>query len=258
MTVETVNRAPHAQTERVNRDNWQIPWQNETLHTLKVTLAFGFCRAKESQRFDVLPHPFTKTHSFVSGEFLPNFLGNNGNIRKLVWSMTCWRFIWRNQSNSTSEKGHVKCVKRKCWNQKFCRETVLEYLSRKWDISEGCAQITGEVIKIFLALLARGNTQGKLLLSARLVLFSGALMWQISLQENYKLENLIWSAIWDIQILPLSACSPERTLCRAHFCRGGSPCFTCAPTRESSKIRECFEKQQVVHPANRLWRWISH
>lgn len=45
------------------------------------------------------------------------------------------------------------------------------------EIYQSTTQITGELIKIFfLALLARGNTQGKLLSSARLVLFWGSLM----------------------------------------------------------------------------------
>lgn len=45
------------------------------------------------------------------------------------------------------------------------------------EIYQSTTQITGELIKIFfLALLVRGYTRGKLLLSARLVLFSGALV----------------------------------------------------------------------------------
>lgn len=169
-----MNLTLHAQTEGVNRDNWQIPWWNEMLRTLKVTSVFAFCLAKESQHFWCIASPLHKNTFFLSGEFLPNFPDNNSNIGKLAWSMTCWHFIWRNQSKRVHEMCQMKLLKSKVWWECFWNIYHIN------EIYESATQITGELIKIFfLALLVRGNTQGKLLLSARLVLFSGALMWKI-------------------------------------------------------------------------------
>lgn len=76
--VKTMNLTLHAQTERVYRDNWQIPWRNEMLRMLKVTSVFAFCLAKESQHFDVLPHPCTKIHSFCQVNSFPISQGTRG------------------------------------------------------------------------------------------------------------------------------------------------------------------------------------
>lgn len=133
--VETMNLTLHAQTERVNWDNWQIPWRNEMLRTLKVTSVFAFCLAKEPQHFDVLPHPGRETHSFCQVNSFPIFqatIVTSGN----------WFDPWRvdisfgdiNQ-NVPAKRGREMC-QMKLLKSKVLWEWCLEYLSGKWDISE--------------------------------------------------------------------------------------------------------------------------
>lgn len=128
-----VHESNPACTDRVYRDNWQIPGWNEMLCILKVTSVFAFCLEKESQHFDVLPRPCTKNTFFLSGAFLPNFPGNSGTLGN-------WFDPWHvNISFGESIKIYQE-KKEGTWN--VSNETaaiksfmVLEYLSSKWDIS---------------------------------------------------------------------------------------------------------------------------
>lgn len=71
--VKTTIPTLHAQTEWVIRDKWQIARRNEMLCTLKATSVFAFCLARESQHFDVLPHPYSKMHSLCQVNSFPIF-----------------------------------------------------------------------------------------------------------------------------------------------------------------------------------------
>lgn len=113
-------------------------------------------------------------------------------------------------------------------------------------------QITGELIKIlFLALLARGNTQGKLLSSARLVLFSGALMWKIN---DMKITN--WKIYFDMWHQKPFYCRGVVLKLRLYvdyaFVFGFHLVLHVQRLESHLKLAAQFAKQQVVHPANRL------
>lgn len=98
MMVENMNLALNPQTERLLQDNWQIPRWNEMLRMLKITSVFALCQAKNHF---VLIYCLTltqKIHSFFV-RWVPSQFSNR-HIRKLLWSVTCWHFIWRNQSKS--------------------------------------------------------------------------------------------------------------------------------------------------------------
>lgn len=134
-SLGTMNLTLHAQTERVYRDNWQIPWWNETLCMLKATSVFALCLANELPHFDVLPHPCTKIHSFCQVNSFPisqAAIGTSGN----------WFDPWHvdisfgeiNQ-NVRAKRVHEMC-QMKPLESKVFMGMVLEYLSSKWDVSE--------------------------------------------------------------------------------------------------------------------------
>lgn len=159
---------------------------------------FAFCLAKESQHFDVLPHPCTKIQSFCQVNSFPIFQATIGTSGKWFdpWHVDI-SFGEINQ-NLPAKRAHDMS------QRKLLKSNVLwEWFWNIYQVNEiyqSTTQITGELIKIFfLALLVRGYTRGKLLLSARLVLFSGALVWKIQLYDNYKLENIFWLTVCDIK-----------------------------------------------------------
>lgn len=147
MIVKTMNLTLHAQTERVYGDNWQIPWWNEMLCTLKETSVFDFCLAKESQHFDVLPHLCTKIHPFCQ---VNSFLIFQATIGTLGNWFDPWHvdisFGEINQNlpaKRVHEMCQIKVLKSKVLWQWFWNIYQVN------EIYQSAAQITGELIKIF-------------------------------------------------------------------------------------------------------------
>lgn len=134
-------------TDRVYGDNWQIPWRNEMLCTLKVTSVFDFCLAKESQHFDVLPHLCTKIHPFCQ---VTSFLIFQATIGTLGNWFDPWHvdisFGEINQ-NLLAKRVHEMC------QMKVLKSKVLwQWFWNIYQVNEiyqSAAQITGELIKIF-------------------------------------------------------------------------------------------------------------
>lgn len=159
-----------------------------------------FLSGKRISAFWCIASPLHRnTVFFLSGGFLPNFPGNNSNIRKLVWSVTCWYFIWRNQSKSTGKMGQMRLLKSK---------VVWEWFWNIYHVNEMYQSITQRhrrtnQIFFFFCSVSKSNTQGKLLLFARLVLFFNALMWKIQQVGKYKLENSFWSTAWQTKNPPI-------------------------------------------------------
>lgn len=189
MIVETTNLTLHTQT--IYGDNWQIPWWNEMLCTGKVTSVFDVCLAKKKHHFDVLPNPSTKIHSFCKVNSFLIFQATIGTLGN-------WSDPWHvdisfgeiNQ-NLPANREHEMC-QMKLLKSKVFMGLVLEYLSSKWNISGSHTNRRRTNQDFFRALLVRGNTQGKLLLSVRPSLFSGALMWKLQMGEFLLLIYSVW------------------------------------------------------------------
>lgn len=109
-----MNLTLHTQMERVNWDNWQIPWRNEMPRTAESNSSVCFLSGRKNHSvlmYCLFPPPaHRKTHSFLSGEFCPNLVGSNGRVKSGNWflSVTCWHFIRRYQSKSPGTRGCVK------------------------------------------------------------------------------------------------------------------------------------------------------